>query len=65
MTRTATQHSSRFDANIEYNPTDPLTLNVDDQDREVMTYWGIDDNGTCYFLTFINDEYYDGLTEEA
>ena len=30
MTRTATQHSARFDANIEYNPTEPCTLNVDD-----------------------------------
>ena len=65
MTRTATQHSARFSADIEYNPTDPCTLHIDDNDRESLTYWGIDDDGRCFFLTFIDGVFDDSETEEA
>lgn len=65
MARTAVQYSAQFDADIEYNPTDPVSLTVDDADHEHLTYWGIDDDGRCFFLTFIDEEYLDGFTEEA
>lgn len=65
MNNTAIQHSSRFNADIEFNPRDPSRLHIDDEDREHLTYWGIDDEGHCYFITFIDGEFYDSETEEA
>jgi len=65
MTRTAIQHSARFDADIEYNPSEPCSLNIDDEDHEVLTYWGIDADGNCYFITFVGGIYNDSFTEEA
>ena len=65
MTATRTQHSARFNVNIEYNPADPCSLFMTDEDEEVLTYWGIDDNGVCYFITFIDDTFDDTRTEEA
>ena len=65
MTLSATQHCKKYDTDIQYDPTDLVSFNVDDQDRELSIYWGIDADGRCFFLTFIDGEFYDGLTEEA
>jgi len=65
MTATRSQYSARFNADIEYNPTDPSQLTITDQDEEVLTYWGIDDNGVCYFITFVDGVFDDTQTEEA
>lgn len=59
MTRTATVRSDRFDAEIEYFQAD---LNTDD---ELIAVWGCDDNGTCYFIYFVDGIFDDNLTEEA
>lgn len=65
MTANRLQHSARFNADIEYNPTDPSQLTITDQDEEVLTYWGIDDDGVCYFISFVNGVFDDSQTEEA
>lgn len=65
MTATRSQHSARFNTDIEYNPTDPSQLTITDQDEEVLTYWGIDDDGVCYFITFVDGVFDDTQTEEA
>ena len=65
MTRSAIQHCKKYDTDIHFDPTDLVSFNVDDRDREIAVYWGIDDDGRCFFIVFIDNEYYDGLTEEA
>ena len=60
MARTATQHSARFDADIEYYPDD-----VEYGEEELVSVWGCDDTGRCYFIYFVDGIFDDNLTEEA
>lgn len=59
MASTATVRSTRFDADIEYFTADLGT------DAELLPVWGCDDNGTCYFIYFVDGIFDDNLTEEA
>ena len=63
--KNATIRSARFNANIEYNPHDPVRFNMNDCDEEILTFWGIDEEGTCYFITFEGGVLDDTQTEEA
>ena len=58
-----TVHSNKFGVDIDYYLGDG-SFHIDDEGQEIETTWGCsadDDRG--YVLTFIDGEYYDGLTE--
>lgn len=65
LRKTATFHSDRFRTDIEYDPNDPTRITMTDFNEESMTYWGIDPDGWCFFITMIDGTFIDDLTEEA
>ena len=60
MARTETVRSDRFDADIEYFQDD-----LEYGEEELVSVWGCDDNGHCYFIYFVDGIFDDNLTEEA
>ena len=60
FTNTDTVRSDRFDAVIEYSLDD---LDVDG--LELVTVWGIAEDGRCFFIYFLDGVFDDTLTEEA